>query len=1498
MATPQQILIAAIKAWRTSLVNLDGRNPLLFFKSTVTAKGIPKPKKGIVDFRVHEVDQSKLALLLDGRATQVSTLHPSSYETRQKGDLVPESVEEIDWSGGKEKKTTAWGKLITSYEEIVRKAKENLDEKNIETLYLVRGFVTWKTEGPGPSEPMAPLILVPLKIESKGRGHTDFSISTNGEPIFNDALKLYMQSQMSIDISSLGILDELDFEDLTSIKKNFAPFLKELNGGKFLDIELIGNFSFYKLPLVADMDRILDQGAMHPILRALAGDESALKLVSQEEDFPEIERINEIDPKDEYLVFPTDRSQHLAVAAITRGKTIVIQGPPGTGKSQTIANAIAELSAMGKKVLFVAEKRAAIEAVISRLDSQGLTSLVLDLHKDPDKKSIAAQLLAVLYESTRKNSDLRASDAELRATRDKLQKRWSELQQLSEIELKIGEKLTYYEAFTLLGKLIEQNESWDQWPALIDRKLLSGLEIESVRDSRKTLNTLSELRWIDAKNQHAGRALLEYVKNQEQALEVTTSLNYLNQNALTKLLQHAERYCNDNGIVTQSLNELHNHIEANLSLSKISGLFDLPAFVDQWHQYESRWTFADLKKIPEFSNPLKRYFESVKRSKTLRRATRKSNCKRSEILTIHNSLLTHSQISDGTVLIPKNCPEILVHLVEEVSEHLKELNHYGPLLRDLSRISLGDLSQRIQILDKDALLIAQLPTISILRAEFAQKNELASRILSWLEEDQLIDGSSGDWFLRHWLNQYLDLTITKTNRELGLSELGSLDRVLQRYQDLDSLHISNNAFRAHSRVKDRVMEISNTEGFSKLRREADKKSSHHPFRILMEEARTEVLTLKPCFAMSPISVSRLIPCEMGIFDVVIFDEASQIPPEDSIPSIYRAKQVVVAGDKFQLGPTDIGRSGEDAEYDYEDEIGAELATAGLESILDSLRGVLPLSNTYALQTHYRSQDERLITFSNKAFYIPNNQGLYSFPSREANPRKALGYEYVDKVQTKSMREEPNVLEIEKVIEEVLRHVAERPNDTLGIIAFGDQHKRRIEDRLLRLERENDNYFDYLGRFSATREPLFVKSIERVQGDERDCIILTPGYARGEKGTLRFQFGSLGRQGGERRLNVAASRAKKKLTLITSIKADDFGGYSGSERGVKLFKTLLQYMESSGLAGDLGDAPSAPENPFEEQILHYLTRQGLKVDCQVGDSGYRIDFAIRHPSRDDEYVLAIEADGASYHSSDYARERDIVRQRVLESRGWDFVRIWSTDWFRNKEAELEKVLAAYKTAIAGSIRSPEIRSVPSTHKDIHINEDHTPIDEKLFRGLRQSKPQLSREAFLEEWMQLCGKSKKTSALLERFNILWKGDSLENYTRDRRKDRKTELIGVPRDFKQIIWISITEIETCRKAMISLEDTEVPGQDGAVVSVTLDTRKKPGAKYLTIQRKRNSKIVTLPEIEGFEVLGGLDVLQKKESNFYGDKTKKENSYIEFLTAQPNLGFNEPSIKIYRKS
>ncbi|MEH2435560.1 MAG: AAA domain-containing protein, partial [Nostoc sp.] len=453
-----------------------------------------------------------------------------------------------------------------------------------------------------------------------------------------------------------------------------------------------------------------------------------------------------------------------------------------------------------------------------------------------------------------------------------------------------------------------------------------------------------------------------------------------------------------------------------------------------------------------------------------------------------------------------------------------------------------------------------------------------------------------------------------------------------------------------------------------LKKEAAKKSRHLPIRKLLNDTQKGipnlVKALKPCWMMSPLSVSQYINPDVIHFDVLIFDEASQLRTEDVVPSIIRSNQVIVIGDNKQLSPTSFFSTG-DSEEDIDDE-----DDGSYESVLDECSNFMFV---HMLKWHYRSQDERLIAFSNLHFY---GNELVTFPNPVQNPDLGVWFKHVpDGVYDRGKRRD-NRREAEVVAQLALEHFQRFPEQSLGIIAFSEAQADAIREQIEILGKE----YPELETFCSDNSPqFFLKALENVQGDERDAIILSVGYARDDQGKLSLNFGPLNRQGGERRLNVAVTRAKSKITLVSSIVAGDIDKTRAQSKGVKLLHDYLEYAASGGerLEGNFYTDTLHFDSPFEEDVYHALVQQGYTIRTQVGCSGYRIDLGVVNSDRPGEFLLGIECDGASYHSSPTARDRDRLRQQVLERLGWKIYRIWSTDWFRNKPVQVRLLIEKIK-----------------------------------------------------------------------------------------------------------------------------------------------------------------------------------------------------------------------------
>lgn len=520
--------------------------------------------------------------------------------------------------------------------------------------------------------------------------------------------------------------------------------------------------------------------------------------------------------------------------------------------------------------------------------------------------------------------------------------------------------------------------------------------------------------------------------------------------------------------------------------------------------------------------------------------------------------------------------------------------------------------------------------------------------------------------LRRWVDDVMD-------RDSRLRQGTALDRhrIRRDFQLLDRALVGLSAFAVINACAQR-RPTSVAGGAGHIRHQAQLSKRHWPVRRLLGEAGDAAQRLKPCFMMSPLSVSQFLPSDLQ-FDAVIFDEASQVTAADAVNCIYRGRQLIVAGDSKQLPPTNFFAKAmdDDALDDADDDL------HDFKSILDLCKA--QSLRELKLRWHYRSRHEALITFSNRRFY---GGELQTFPSADFDVPD-LGIELFrinGTYRRGTTRDNPE--EAATVVERVLHHLRQYPKRTIGVVALSTAQEDAVErelERRAKSEPELSHLLESEDRLSG----FFVKNLETVQGDERDVIILTVGYGRDEHGKLTLNFGPLTRkETGWRRLNVAVTRARRRVEVVASVSAGDIVSDNPS------ILHLRSYLDYAGrgpeaLAPEPAGSQGDVESPFEAEVLSAVRRMGYEADPQVGVAGYRVDIGIRHPDRPGVYVLGVECDGASYHSSKVARDRDRLRQDVLEGLGWTIYRIWSTSWFTNRPAEWAKLCEAIEQAVEAS-----------------------------------------------------------------------------------------------------------------------------------------------------------------------------------------------------------------------
>ncbi|WP_276120154.1 DUF3320 domain-containing protein [Pararhizobium qamdonense] len=500
-----------------------------------------------------------------------------------------------------------------------------------------------------------------------------------------------------------------------------------------------------------------------------------------------------------------------------------------------------------------------------------------------------------------------------------------------------------------------------------------------------------------------------------------------------------------------------------------------------------------------------------------------------------------------------------------------------------------------------------------------------------------------------------------------VGEFADLDRSRMRLSQLEVV-------RAHHR---RIPAVSGIGPVGVLRGEMARRRNHMPIRSLMHRASAAIQAIKPVFMMSPLSIAQFLPPGVIEFDLLVMDEASQIQPVDALGAVARAKQVVVVGDERQLPPTRFfSKMTSSGSEDDEEQDGAKVSD--IESILGlfSARG-LP---ERMLRWHYRSRHQSLIAVSNSQFY---DSKLFIVPSPYTK-EAGMGLRF-HHVPSGVFEDSVNKVEAKVVAEAIIRHAIETPALSLGVAAFSMKQRREVQDQLELLRRLNPHTEEFF--HSHPNEPFFVKNLENVQGDERDVILISVAYAKNAQGYMGMRFGPLGAEGGERRLNVLISRAKRRCEVYASITDEDIDLERGKGKGIFAFKLFLHFARTGRLAM-AARADRSMDSVFEEQVMAALQERGYQVHPQVGIAGFFIDLAIADDKVPGRYLLGIECDGASYHDARSARDRDRLRQAVLEDHGWNIYRIWSSDWFQRPRAELERVVSAIEKAKADAIAGGE------------------------------------------------------------------------------------------------------------------------------------------------------------------------------------------------------------------
>ena len=1245
-----QLIERRAKEWTGALVDLGGRNTLLYYKDL---------KQGTLDLGVNSgarpaaVDQ-----VLAGRPTRLSDLFDEDH-------LAAAARRSRVMSG---------------------KAKENFEERGLQTLRLGWGMATW-TNTRGTATPKAPILLRQASLVAKGATAEDFELSLPGEWEVNPTLLHLLHTDHQVDVAGVTLLGHLDEDggppDPSELFAQLAKAARAVPGFGVEPRVVIGNFSYANLPMVLDLESATDALVGSTIVAAIAGDEAARQVVRDRHPRLELSEPDRMPPADEFLILDADASQSYAINAVVAGADLVVDGPPGTGKSQTIANLIATLCARGKRVLFVAEKRAAIDAVLDRIRKVGLDELVLDLHDGmTSKRRLAAELAQSLQTSaTLARPQVSSLHENLARHRSVLVDRVDALHSTRE-----PWGVSVYDALVRLHGIPEDARS----PWRLRGDVLAALDGPAVRDAAADLETFASLGGLDAalaESPWAPALAARTVTTPAAATSARELTVRLDQQRLPETLQRVATALRESGLTVPD--QLSGWLELVALLGEVAAVLETfePAIFEH-----------DLDAIARALEPAGRggagrllagmtnaaYRAARKEVRALCRpgGPGSPSALRAAVATASEVQRRWRHRSSGPVRLPSDLPA-LAGAVRQLAGELETLGR-GLGRDDLAAAPMSDLRTLVAALVADFGTLSRLPELARRRQSLEQRGlgalveEIRSRGLAMTAALECLE--------HVWLSSILE-AVSLADVRVGAFDGDAHRHHVGEFRQADEAHVNANAQRVRRLVAERATAVRDEfpRESELVEHQARLKRGHLAPRQLFQMAPHVIGALKPCWVMSPLVVAQLLPPER-CFDVVVFDEASQIPPAEAIGALYRADQAVVAGDVHQLPPTSFfSTSGDTEDEEEEESLEAVLGgTKDMESILEAMGALLPPPvGTRTLSWHYRSKDERLIAFSNAQPSLYHSS-LTTFPGVAGD--ECLRHELVPFEEGRPGQEDSAAAEVRRVVELVIEHVEQRPDESLGVITMGIKHKNRIDEalRLARAEHDGLNAFmDTPVSPDKSQELFFVKNLERVQGDERDAIILTIGYGKSSDGRMLYRFGPINNEGGERRLNVAITRARAHMTVVSSFSSVDVDPSRLNAEGARLLWRYLKYAESGGR--DLGDVAQerAELNPFERDVEAKLTSAGVPLLAQYGCSGYWIDFAAQHPTRPGQMVLAIECDGVTYHSSATARDRDRLRQQHLERLGWTFHRIWSQDWFHHHEREVERAVTAYGAAVTAA-----------------------------------------------------------------------------------------------------------------------------------------------------------------------------------------------------------------------
>lgn len=1384
--------------WQRKLLDLTTRNRLLHLPDSAKGVRLLCPDPAALEDLLSSGQRIRVVAVPDLKS---SGRDEALYEQQNNESLVDEVARQA-LARGEVLASLEKVKLEATLIDLFRKARSDIEEGGANTLFLAIGFLKWKKSVDDPKTYSAPLILLPVKLERKSALSGVTLSLLDEEPRFNLTLLELLRHDFELVIP--GLDGELPSDgsgiDVAGIWNSVRRAVRDVPGFEVSTELVLGTFSFAKYLMWKDLNANAAQLLQSPLVKHLLDPDAAGEGFSGSAEFPRPERLDAtVTPAQLFAPLPADSSQVAAVVASANTHSFVMDGPPGTGKSQTIANMIAHNLALGRRVLFVAEKRAALDVVFRRLAEKGLGEFCLELHSS---KASKVEVLKQLDRAWDVSEALSAEEWEREAAR--LQTLRSRLNLMVDVlHRRWGNGLTLHQS---IGRVVRDHSpqtprlAWEtgtqhdgtEYAGLLDLARRLGLNGSAARDLSGKFGALAQTQWSNAWQAQIAsvareipHALDQLNAASERLLGLThvplpvaevAQVQQLNDLAALILESHglnlsfafapdaaarieaARRSC--------QLIESYRELEETLSLDyadEACRRVPVTQLRNEWHEAEGKFwflaTFAKKKVAKKLASlggaaGLPDTLGDLAIFERLQAQLLELDALASDMQSLpgwqgmaSDSVRTLQAVAlaerlRGMLIGLAESPEHLVALRGAVARLVIEANDMLAPSGQTASACLT-LQQALSRFEETARSFAGLagtatethPSVAILRATSLAIQQHEEQLKAWcdwcrvrqqateaglatlahaLETGSLLPSAAEDTFVTayaHWFaTQGIDGEPLLRNFVAAehMSDIGAFVRLDDELAKLTVRYIRAKLCGLIPSKND----IPKSSGFAILKHELQKSRRHKPVRQLAIEMGDALNRLAPCMLMSPLSIAQFLPADQPPFDLVIFDEASQIAPWDAIGSIARGKQVIIAGDPRQMPPTNFFNRGPNA--------GDDDTAEDMESILDECLGAgVP---SHSLSWHYRSRHESLIAFSNHRYYDSN---LITFPAAETRA-SAVEWRKVEGVYAKG-KGRYNQAEAQAIVDETVKRLTDpafvAAGYSIGIITLNSDQQKLINDLL---DAARKQYPQIEPFFQDTQtEPVVVKNLETVQGDERDLIMLGIGYGPTEPGApvMSMNFGPLNKDGGWRRLNVAITRSRREMLVFTSFDPSMIDLNRTNARAVRDLKHFIEFAQRGpkALAEAVQGSVGGYDSPFEEAVAQGLRRLGWQVVPQIGVSRFRIDLGIVHPDRPGDYLAGVECDGATYHSAATARDRDKVRGAILTGLGWNLLRLWSTDWWVDKEGALQKLHVALNDLLTESRRDGaaeradeavtapllvDFTALPEPEADDEVNE--TPI----------------------------------------------------------------------------------------------------------------------------------------------------------------------------------------------